>query len=268
MSYRPLSLVLTIAGLSPALACAQTGNPIVNPALPSPSKTANAPQTDALTSLTPEMRGDIFMARKQYREAIDIYAATAKKDPVLWNKTGIAYHQLVELDQARKAYQQAVKLRPDYMEAINNLGTVYYAQKSYRRAISYYQRAIKLAPDDPKAASIYMNLGTAFFARKQYEQCALANQKAIELDPEVFERHGNYGIMLEERNVEERAKYHYYIAKMYAKSGRNELAIQYLRKALEEGFKEKDKLTKDPEFATLRDMPEFKQLLTTEQRVL
>jgi tetratricopeptide (TPR) repeat protein len=197
-----------------------------------------------------------------------MYAAQGTKNAVLWNKTGIAYHQLVQLDQARKAYQQAVKLKPDYMEAINNLGTVYYAEKSFRRAIGFYQRAIKLAPDDPKSASIYMNLGTAFFARKEYGQCALSNQKAIELDPEVFERHGNYGILLEERNVEERAKYHYYIAKMYAKSGRNELAIQYLRKALEEGFKEKDKLNKDPEFATLRDTPEFKQLLTADQRVL
>ncbi len=268
MSYRPLSLVLTIAGLSPVIASAQTGNSIVRPALVNSSKTANAPQTEPIPDLTPEMRGDIFMARKMFREAIDTYAASTQKDPVLWNKTGIAYHQLVQLEQARKAYQQAVKLRPDYMEAINNLGTVYYAEKSYRRAIGYYQRAIKLAPDDPRAASIYMNMGTAYFARKQYNQCALANQKAIELDPEVFERHGNYGIMLEERNVEERAKYHYYIAKMYAKTGRNELAIQYLRKALEEGFKEKDKLVKDPEFATLRDTPEFKQLLTAEQRVL
>jgi tetratricopeptide (TPR) repeat protein len=113
-----------------------------------------------------------------------------------------------------------------------------------------------------------MNLGTAFFARKLYEQCAAANQMAIKLDPEVFERHGNYGIMLEERNVEERAKYHYYIAKMYAKSGRNDLALQYLRKALEEGFKEKEKLAKDPEFAALRELPEFKELMTAEQRVL
>jgi hypothetical protein len=95
-----------------------------------------------------------------------------------------------------------------------------------------------------------------------------ANQKAIALDPDVFERHGNYGVMLEERNVEERAKYHYFVAKMYAKDGRTELALQYLRKALEEGFKDKDKLNKDPEFATMRDTPEFKQLLTAEQRVL
>jgi len=220
-------------------------------------------------TLTPEMRGDIFMARKMYREAIDIYQASSSRNPVLWNKTGIAYNQLPnQLDQARKAYQQAVKLKPDYVEAINNLGTVYYARKSYRRAISYYQKAISFNPDDSRSASFYLNLGIAFFARKQYEQCAEANQMALKLDPEVFERRGNFGTTLENRDVAERAKYHYFMAKMYAKSGRNELALQYLRKALEEGFKEKDKLKKDPEFAGIRDLPEFKELLAAEPRVL
>jgi len=58
------------------------------------------------------------------------------------------------------------------------------------------------------------------------------------------------------------------VAKLYAKSGRNDLALQYLRKALEEGFKERKKLEEDPEFAALRELPEFKLLLATEQRVL
>ncbi|MEI9972658.1 MAG: hypothetical protein WDO73_11705 [Ignavibacteriota bacterium] len=59
----------------------------------------------------------------------------------------------------------------------------------------------------------------------------------------------SYGVLLEERSVQERAKYHYYLAKLYAKNGRNELALQYLRKSLEEGLKEKKQLQSDPEFA-------------------
>ena len=88
------------------------------------------------------------------------------------------------------------------------------------------------------------------------------------LDPEVFEHHSNYGVLLEERNVEERAKYHYYVAKMYAKNGRTDMALQYLRKALEEGFKEKSQIAKDPEFASMRDTKEFKDLMALEPRVL
>src|SRR5262249_41061677 len=151
---------------------------------------------------SPEMRGDIYMARKMYREAIDTFRSGSPKDPVLLNKTGIAYHQLAQLNLARKSYEQALKVKPDYVEALNNLGTVYYSQKSYRRAISWYTKAIKLAPHEPRSASIYMNLGTAYFARKRYEQATKAYQTALQLDADVFERHGNFGVMLEERTVE------------------------------------------------------------------
>ncbi|HWC97281.1 MAG TPA: tetratricopeptide repeat protein [Candidatus Sulfopaludibacter sp.] len=224
-----------------------------------------APETSPLTI---EQRGDILMARKQYREAIDMFQSGSQKDPVLWNKEGIAYHQLMQLGNARKSYEQALKLKPDYVEALNNLGTIYYAEHSFRRAITWYNKALKVAPAESRSASIYMNLGTAQFARKRYEDATTAYQTALKIDPEVFEHHGNFGVMLEEHSVQERAKYHYYVAKLYAKDGRTELALQYLRKALEEGFKEKAKIGKDPEFAGMRDLPEFKQLLAAEQRVL
>jgi tetratricopeptide (TPR) repeat protein len=208
------------------------------------------------------------MARKQYREAIDTFREGSRKDPVLLNKIGIAYHQMMNLDNARKSYEQALKLKPDYVEAMNNLGTVYYARKSFRRAISWYNKALKVAPEESKSASIYMNLGTAYFARKQYERATTAYQTAMRIDPDVFERHGSVGVILEERSVEERAKYHFYLAKLYAKGGRSDLAMQSLRKCLEEGFKEKKKLEEEADFASLRELPEFKELLAKEQRVL
>ena len=261
MVFRPVSIAL-VATLCSASAFAQTTNAMLDGTRVAPLPPAvDAPKTP----LSPEMRGDIYMARRMYREAIEAFGEGSPKDPVLKNKTGIAFHQLLQLDSARKNYEQAVKLKPDYPEAINNLGTVYYARKSFRRSISYYKRALKLSPE---SASIYSNLGTAYFARKQYADATTAFQTALKLDPEVFEHHSSYGVLLQERSVEERAKFHYYVAKMYAKDGRNELAIQYLRKALEEGLKEKKKLNEEPEFAGLRELPEFKQLLTLEPRVL
>ena len=44
--------------------------------------------------------------------------------------------------------------------------------------------------------------------------------------------------------------------------------MQYIRKSLEEGFKEREKFLKEPEFALLREDPEFKELMATEQKVL
>src|SRR5260370_4062801 len=247
MVFRPVSIAL-VAIICSASALPQTGNAMLEGAKATAVPAIDPPKPP----LSPELRGDIFMAGKMYREAIDAFGEGSAKDAILKNKTGIAFHQLMLLDNARKNYEQAIKLKPDYPEAINNLGTVYYARKSFRRSIVFYKRALKLSPE---SASIYSNLGTAYFARKQYGEATTAFHTALKLDPEVFEHHSTYGVLLQERSVEERAKFHYYVAKMYAKDGRNELAIQYLRKALEEGFKEKKKLNEDPEFAGLRELP-------------
>ncbi len=215
--------------------------------------------------LTAETRGDIAMARKDYRQAVELYKSIAPPTHLSYNKIGIAYHQLTEMDNAARYYARAVKAKRDYAEAINNLGAVYYAQKSYRRAVGQYSRALKYAP---KSASIYSNLGTAWFARKNYQKASEAYQKALDLDPEVFEHRGTNGVMLQERSVEERAKFHYYLAKTYAKAGMNERALQYMRRSLEEGFKEKKKFVEEPEFAGLQKLTEFQELLTLNPRVL
>jgi tetratricopeptide (TPR) repeat protein len=214
--------------------------------------------------LPAEMRGDIFMARKMFREAVDVYRE-APDSHILANKIGIAYHQMMALPEARRQYERALKIKPDYSEAINNLGTVHYAQQSYRKAISQYRKALKA---NPSSASIYSNLGTAYFARKKYEQAFAAYQKALSIDPEVFEHRGTQGVLLQERSVAERAKFHYYLAKTYAKSGDTERTLIYMRKALEEGFKERGRFLDEPEFANLQAHPEFQAILKLEARVL
>jgi tetratricopeptide (TPR) repeat protein len=200
-----------------------------------------------------------------YRDAIEAYTQGPKDNPVLWNKAGIAWHQLGQLDRAKEYYQQALKLKPTYAEAQNNVGTVYYAQKSYRRAITAYRKALLIMP---QSASFHKNLGTAYFARKQDKLSMDEYQEALRIDPEVFENRALFGVVLEDSTVADRARYHYYLAKLYAQASRTDMAIQYLRKALEEGFKDKKKLEEDPEFQAMRDLPEFKELLASEPRVL
>jgi tetratricopeptide (TPR) repeat protein len=216
-------------------------------------------------SLSTETRGDIYMARKMYREAIDMYRQGPTNSAVLANKIGIAFHQMSLLELARKNYLRAVKLDPKYSEAINNVGTIYYAQKDYARAIRYYKRALKLSSD---SASMYSNLGSAYFGRKDYKLATECYQHALQLDPDVFEHHSNFGTLMIERDVEERATFHLYMAKMYAKTGANERALIYLRKALEEGVKDRAKIPNIPEFAALKTDPAFLQLLAENPKPL
>ena len=259
VSFTAVPLTCCLAVLGSVAALAQQNFVASNGSLP-PVKTPPGVQ-----SITPELRGDIYMARKMYREAIDMYREGPPNSAVLTNKIGIAFHQLQQFDLAKKNYEHAVKLDPKYSEAINNLGTIYYAQKSYRRAIGYYKRAMRYTTP---TASIYANLGAAYFGRKDFKHASECYEQALRLDPDVFEHHSNYGTLMQERTVDERAMFHLYLAKYYAKSGANERALIYLRKALEEGVKDREKIPSMRVFTLLKASPVFKQLLVDNPKPL
>src|SRR5436305_15308935 len=104
MVFRPIPLAF-VATFCSAVAFAQTSS-----TQPSSTQTSTAmldgtkvsqPAIEPpKTPLSPEMRGDILMARKMYREAIEAFSQGSAKDAVLKNKRGIAFHQLLQLEHA------------------------------------------------------------------------------------------------------------------------------------------------------------------------
>ncbi|HEY1757913.1 MAG TPA: tetratricopeptide repeat protein [Bryobacteraceae bacterium] len=233
------------------LLCAQTVR--AEASLQSPSPT---PQS----SLTAEQRGDLFVARQQYLAAIDAYRQ-APVNAITLNKLGIAYHHLFALDEARKDYQKALLIRPNYPEAINNLGAAEFAQGHYKQSIRLYRKALKLMPD---SAVIAANLGTAYFAHGKYQSGLEAYQTAFRLDPDVFA--GDSGqIIPGPSQARDRARQDYCLAELFAEAGNQDRAIEYLRKALNDGFHDRNRLMQDSDFARLRKTPEFAQLMAEEK---
>ena len=232
--------------------------------LPAQNASDSAPAASVRPQLAPEQRGDIFMARKMYREAIDAYRE-APETALSVNKIGIAYHQLADLNSAARCYQRAIKLDPKFSQAINNLGTIYYSRQSYRRAIGQYKKVLRITPD---SASTLANLGSAYLARKQYELASENYQKAMAIDPGIFEHHNGVGTTVRDQAVGDRPMFFYYLARSYAKAGMKDQALNYIRKSLEEGFKERKKFIDDPEFAGLQKDPEFQKIMESEPKVL
>jgi tetratricopeptide (TPR) repeat protein len=232
--------------------------------LPAQNASDTTPPAAVRPQLTPEQRGDIFMARKMYREAIDTYRESPET-AISANKIGIAYHQLTDLNSAARCYQRAIKLDPKFSQAINNLGTIYYSRQSYRRAIGQYKKVLRITPD---SASTLANLGSAYLARKQYELASENYQKALAIDPAIFEHHSGVGTTVRDQTVGDRPTFFYYLARSYAKAGMKDQALNYIRKSLEEGFKERKKFIDDPEFAGLQKDPEFQKIMESEPKVL
>jgi len=208
-----------------------------------------------------ELQARIFMAKKQYTEAAQIYSKLSQenpKDPAYLNYLGIALLQEGKLDEARKYFDRATKINRRFSDAYNNLGATYYAEKQYKKAVSQYQRSLSLKPD---VASVYTNVGYAYFAEKQIPKAMEAFHRALEIDPHVFEETGRAGSILSYRSVGDRGLFNFMLAKDYAQSGDTANCIVYLRRAHDEGYKELAKARTDPAFAKVITDPDVKALL-------
>jgi tetratricopeptide (TPR) repeat protein len=217
------------------------------------------PQT--LLSITPELQGDILCARQRYLDAIKAYLQAPQDSAVVANKIGVAYHHMFDMVDARKYYQRAIQLDPKFAEPVNNLGATYHAEKNFKEAERLYRKAIQL---QPHSAAFYSNLGTAYFFENNVKKGSEAFQQAFALDPEVFER-ATASKIEESSSKRDLANVNYTLAKTYARAGRNERALAYLRKAVGEGFSDRKHLMKDPELAAVRETPEFAQLLNIQR---
>jgi tetratricopeptide (TPR) repeat protein len=197
-----------------------------------------------------------------HAEAVRVDTRLTQMEPnnaLFQNKLGIAYHQMQDLNSARRAYRRAVEINPQYAQAINNLASVEYAQKKYRNAIMTYLRALKLNPGD---AVIYGNLGTAYFAREEFEYATQSFRYALMLDPEVFRRSGRVGTIVQARDDGNPAIFNFYMAKTYASTGNVDETLQFLIKAWEEGYPDLRKtILEEEEFQFLAVDPRFEQFL-------
>lgn len=186
-------------------------------------------------------------ALPRYRQAL----AANPNDAAMHNRLGICYQQLGQTDSATREYKRAVKLDPKYAEAWNNLGTIHHAQRQYKKAVKQYRKAIEARPE---LTTAYKNLGTAFLAINKVQDGIAAYAEAYRLDPSVFE--GNPANGIQAAGMAPATQY-FYFAKLSARLGRVEAALEFLHKAQAAGFHAFDKVKNDPDFKGIVDDARF-----------
>jgi tetratricopeptide (TPR) repeat protein len=240
---------LLLALCLPAVSDQQSATP---PPVPSPN--ASAQQL--------EDQGDLLRAEKRYLDSVDFYKAAMAKQPsaLLWNKEGMAYLLLQYYQDATNCFNRAIKLDKHDAAAYNNRGYMEYRAQKYDQALRYYRKALSLRPTD---AVFHYNMGSAYFAMKDYTRAAREFHAAYKLDPDIFNRVSKTGIIAQTTSPENRGAFSFMIAKMYAQAGDFDRSIEYLRKAMEEGYKDIKNVYKDEEFSALRKDPRFADLMAS-----
>jgi tetratricopeptide (TPR) repeat protein len=271
MSCRKACLIVVAVVFSTA-ALAQVSHPEQVQVAPPLMRAVDPPAPNA-TAADLEQQADRMRSEKLYLDALDYYHAALNRDPLsqekhgsrILNKIGITELMLERYKEARKSFERAIRADRDYADAYNNLGVIFYKARRYGAAVKQYEKAIE---KDNNSASFYSNLGAALFAKREFDPAVAAYQHAMELDPEVFERSSRVGVQAQLPSPEDRARYDYTVAKLYAKMGMSDRSLEYLRRAMEAGYKDLKNVYKDVEFAEVRKSPRFTELMASKTPVI
>jgi tetratricopeptide (TPR) repeat protein len=266
MSYRKACLVVLLISSTAALAQISRSEQVqISP----PLVRAIDPPAPEATAADLELQADRLRSGKLYLDALDYYRAALNRkegsNARLMNKIGITELMMQRYKEARRSFERAIRADRRYADAYNNLGVIYYEGKKYGAAVKQYEKAIEM---DNSSASFFNNLGAAYFSKRAFESAVAAYQHALELDPDVFAHSSRGGVQAQLPSPEDRARYDYTVAKLFAKMGLSDQSLEYLRKAMEDGYKDLKNVYKDAEFVQLRKNPRFTELMALNMPVI
>jgi tetratricopeptide (TPR) repeat protein len=238
-------LMLTVMVGAIVLALAKTSSGQSDPQKP-------ALNMEAMTVAELQTAGDEARATKDYDQAIALFQAALRKDKknaILYNKLGMSQLKAGKIEDARFSFEKAMKRNSKYAEAVNNLGASFFIQHNMGPAVRYFKKAVAL---EETRASFHINLGAAWFGQNKLDRAMAEYHRALQLDPEALNRTSNVGVAAQVSTIEERARYEYMMAKIYARMGDTEQCLRCLRKAKEGGYRNLANVYKDEEFVQVR----------------
>jgi len=149
-----------------------------------------------------KVMGDVHLREGRYRAAMQQYVEADRLGPnnaELKLLIGMIYSDYYKrLDEAIPYYQEAIRLKKDYSEAYNNLGTIYLRQSKWDEAISMFQKAIgNIYYSTPEMA--YYNMAAAYLGKGDYNKAIEYYRTVMELKPQNEDAYIHAGLIYEEQ---------------------------------------------------------------------
>ena len=169
-----VAAVLLLAGAA-ARGPAADDNPLREKALQLKSNYAGAHYNLGMIMLH---QRDFAKAQEQFSWALQ----TLPLDPMIWNALGVAQVSLGRTEEAIANYQHALKLNPNFAEALTDLGSAFLTQGKYAEAIQMSEKAVRLKPGVAQTREI---LGAALLNLGHTDDSIPHNRIAIALNPDL-----------------------------------------------------------------------------------
>ena len=148
--------------------------------------------------------GVLCFQQNRSAEAADLLAEVfrSKPDAVVSCNYGLVLQDLGRHQQALAAYDQALRLKPDYVDALNNRASALIETKRFDEAVTAYDRLLALRPALFEAS---FNRGIALRELRRYGDALASYDRALALNPNHFMALHHRGICLDELRRHEEA---------------------------------------------------------------
>jgi tetratricopeptide (TPR) repeat protein len=189
--------------------------------------------------------GKILLKTGRLEEAISYLQKATGIDPqygAAYLHLGQAFERANRTEEAIDAYRRSAELESRNFYAHNNLGVLYSGKGMHDQAIAEFQKAVKIEPNNPMALK---NLETA-----KKNKATIEDREAVvaRAEKDAAAKPGD-------------PQRSYQLARVYASQGRKAEAIDWLGKAIRNGYKDLSYVKSDPAFAGLREERDFQLLL-------
>ena len=104
---------------------------------------------------------------------------------------------------AEKQYQTVLAKDPNNLDALSNLGVVYFRTGKIRSAESTLKKALAVAPKD---AFVLTTLGIVHYRQSRFDEALKELRKAIEIDPNSATAHNYLGITASQKGRQQEAE--------------------------------------------------------------
>jgi tetratricopeptide (TPR) repeat protein len=131
-------------------------------------------------------------ARESFERAIKLHASYPDTLPNAWNNLGLLATREGRTAEAIPYFQEALRLSPDHLIALDNLGNAYRQEKQWEEARKVLERAVAVSPQDPEAN---YSLGMVFAQIDDTELAFEYLQRALKIRPGYPEALNNLGVL-------------------------------------------------------------------------
>jgi tetratricopeptide (TPR) repeat protein len=131
-------------------------------------------------------------ARDAFERALRLPAHYPDTLPDAWNNLGVLATREGRVDDSVECFQEALRLTPHHLLALDNLGNAYRLQKRWDEARKVLERALEVAPQDPEAN---YSLGMVFAQTDDNAKAYEYLQRALKARPAYPEALNNLGVL-------------------------------------------------------------------------